>query len=156
MTYPDLDVPKRRAIWCSFIELAGARVGPPANRKKLTNGDIKAEDEDDKNDKRPIISSKYVDQLAKKPFNGRTAKNIMRTSSSLALGKNEPLNEDHISVVGSYCLLFAFFFLFRVTHIFPHVVKVTEDFMADFNEPDESAPYDAPGEGWRDKSTSYM
>ncbi|KAK0469259.1 P-loop containing nucleoside triphosphate hydrolase protein [Desarmillaria tabescens] len=68
--YPELDVAGRRAIWQKFFALADCSV--PEND---------------------------LEELAAKPFNGRTIKNMVRTAQALALSSDEPLGVKHVQVV---------------------------------------------------------
>ncbi|KZT22801.1 P-loop containing nucleoside triphosphate hydrolase protein [Neolentinus lepideus HHB14362 ss-1] len=70
--YPELDSAARRAVWHKFFELAGAGSG---------------------------ISEADLDALSEKSFNGRTIKNLVRTSQALALSSNESLTVEHVNIV---------------------------------------------------------
>lgn len=126
VTYPSLDSKKRLAIWRTFLVRAGVLIEQGGSEKKLTNG-TRSEDDG------TAITERYLEQLAKKRFNGRAIKNMARTAVALAKSRNEKLGTQHVDTV----------------------VKVSEQFETDFKEADESGVYDAPGEGWKDSQFIY-
>ncbi|KAL8279878.1 hypothetical protein RQP46_007728 [Phenoliferia psychrophenolica] len=135
LTYPDLDVAKRRTIWSTFLERAGARIEAKKPGKQV-NGDLPTPASS--GTVTPVevgnlIHAKYLDRLAAKPFNGRSIKNTVRTAAALASSKGVPLAEEHLDIV----------------------VKVSETFLSDVREPDEDSIYDANGEGWKSKQSVY-
>ncbi|KAK0223734.1 P-loop containing nucleoside triphosphate hydrolase protein [Armillaria fumosa] len=68
--YPELDVASRRTIWQKFFSLAHC-----------------------------TVSGEDLENLAVKPFNGRTIKNMVRTAQALALSTDSPFGIEHIQVV---------------------------------------------------------
>lgn len=68
--YPELDVASRRTIWQKFFSLADC-----------------------------TVSEEDLENLAMKPFNGRTIKNMVRTAQALALSTGSPFGIEHIQVV---------------------------------------------------------
>ncbi|KAK7435211.1 hypothetical protein VKT23_019780 [Stygiomarasmius scandens] len=82
ISYPELDQNGRLAIWSNFLELAGTRVV----------NEIKPGEKN-------IIRRSDLLELANRPFNGRTIKNIVRTAQALALSWNTPLSINQINVV---------------------------------------------------------
>ncbi|KAK4699629.1 hypothetical protein P7C70_g6631, partial [Phenoliferia sp. Uapishka_3] len=145
ITYPDLSSSKRRTIWTTFLTRAGARIEESKSRKKaLPNGVVvqlptpsssgnSTPTEEGGAELGAVISAKYLDRLAMKAFNGRSIKNTVRTASALAMSKGVPLSEVHLDIV----------------------VKVSETFLADVQEPDEDGVYDAAGEGWKSRVSVY-
>ncbi|KDQ49215.1 hypothetical protein JAAARDRAFT_43006 [Jaapia argillacea MUCL 33604] len=91
--YPELDLAARRTIWRKFFELAGIHTGEAIN-----GYDVVKIGKDQEEEVR-AISTKDLEFLAAKPFNGRTIKNLVRTSQALALSSNESMTIDHIKVV---------------------------------------------------------
>ncbi|KAL8286192.1 hypothetical protein RQP46_004680 [Phenoliferia psychrophenolica] len=84
ITYPDLDTPKRRLIWQSFLTRAGAA---------LEEGSASVESG-------PCISTAYLEGLAaKEAFNGRSIKNTVRTAQALSDSEGRRLSEEDIEVV---------------------------------------------------------
>ncbi|KAJ7837734.1 P-loop containing nucleoside triphosphate hydrolase protein [Mycena leptocephala] len=45
------------------------------------------------------MSEAELDELAEKPFNGRTIKNLVRTAQALALASDEPMSKAHVDIV---------------------------------------------------------
>ncbi|EPQ54863.1 P-loop containing nucleoside triphosphate hydrolase protein [Gloeophyllum trabeum ATCC 11539] len=80
--YPELEKDARKAVWKKFFELAGTDISKNDNTDAVQG-----------------ISEGELDELSAKPFNGRTIKNLVRTSQALALSANEPLTIDHVNVV---------------------------------------------------------
>lgn len=80
--YPEHDLSSRRVIWRKFFELAGVKTGDnegsgrstPTDMVKLDNPTTVA-----------TMTDAELDELAEKPFNGRTIKNLVRTAQALAL-----------------------------------------------------------------------
>ncbi|THU81534.1 P-loop containing nucleoside triphosphate hydrolase protein [Dendrothele bispora CBS 962.96] len=81
--YPELDHAGRFAIWSKFFALAGHEV----------------KDSNDPFAEPSIFTRAIVEELASKPFNGRTIKNLVRTAQALALASNSPLTLEHINIV---------------------------------------------------------
>jgi len=82
IAYPELDVDSRSTIWRKFFELAGYQV-----QESNIEGDIK------------ILLTSDIVELARKPFNGRTIKNIVRTAQSLALSTGVPMSLREVQIV---------------------------------------------------------
>ncbi|KAG2349266.1 P-loop containing nucleoside triphosphate hydrolase protein [Suillus weaverae] len=88
--YPELDASARLTIWQKFFELAGCPLWG-SEPEEFVNVDGK--------EPRCYVSLSDLEVLAQKPFNGRTIKNLVRTSQALALSAKEPLSLDHVKVV---------------------------------------------------------
>ncbi|EIW82855.1 P-loop containing nucleoside triphosphate hydrolase protein [Coniophora puteana RWD-64-598 SS2] len=91
--YPDLDHPSRFAIWQKFFELAEDAAHDPVSDDEKQDFQVEGIRG------RPLVPLQEIDELAKYPFNGRTIKNIVRTSQALALSANEPLTPKHVKIV---------------------------------------------------------
>ncbi|KAK7453485.1 hypothetical protein VKT23_011762 [Stygiomarasmius scandens] len=78
--YPELNHSGRFTIWSKFFELAGYKIK-------------------DTSDGPNTFTHADVEELASKPFNGRTIKNLVRTAQALALASNSPLTLEHLNVV---------------------------------------------------------
>ncbi|KDQ49904.1 hypothetical protein JAAARDRAFT_200418 [Jaapia argillacea MUCL 33604] len=92
--YPELDHTARRIIWRKFFELAGVRVEEPSDRLTIVNtwgGEASPEPQ--------TISAEDLEFLSAKTFNGRTIKNLVRTSQALALSQNQPISFEHVKIV---------------------------------------------------------
>lgn len=95
--YKELDQSSRRTIWANFLKKhdetqAAASAKPP----KLEDG------EKEKHLKRTLphkISGDEIDELAKKPLNGRQIKNMLKSAQLLAMRHGEGLNKSHIETV---------------------------------------------------------
>lgn len=72
ITYPDLSAEKRRQIWTTFLERAGARI---KERPKKANGALPPTPARSgaSTPVESVIRAKYLDRLAAKTFNGRCA-----------------------------------------------------------------------------------
>ncbi|THU86184.1 P-loop containing nucleoside triphosphate hydrolase protein [Dendrothele bispora CBS 962.96] len=81
--YPELDHASRFAIWSKFFALAGYEVKDSSDSIAGLNS----------------FTRGNVEELASKPFNGRTIKNLVRTAQALALASNSPLTLEHINIV---------------------------------------------------------
>ncbi|CAE6443494.1 unnamed protein product [Rhizoctonia solani] len=114
--YPDLDQTSRQLIWKEFLVRAGVDVGdvgaPPSTKPSYI-----AYDE--------LIS------LAKKSFNGRVIKQIVRGAQALSIADKEPL---------------------RMSHIFA-VLEITEQFEADWKELEFTE--NIPGRDGRQDASMY-
>ncbi|KAK7455171.1 hypothetical protein VKT23_011042 [Stygiomarasmius scandens] len=80
--YPELDQMGRFAVWSKFFELAG--------RKIVDNVEP---------GQKNVIPRSELLELAIKPFNGRTIKNLVRTAQALALSTNSSLGLTHVQTV---------------------------------------------------------
>ncbi|KAF8603610.1 P-loop containing nucleoside triphosphate hydrolase protein [Ceratobasidium sp. AG-I] len=95
--YPDLDQSSRVLIWKEFLTRAGVTVG---------------DQKDNAPSKPTYIAYSDLLTLAKKSFNGRVIKQLVRGAQALAVAENEPLELAHILTV----------------------LEVTEQFEADWKE----------------------
>ncbi|KAF8603616.1 P-loop containing nucleoside triphosphate hydrolase protein [Ceratobasidium sp. AG-I] len=84
LRYPDLDQSSRLLIWKEFLFRAGVTVGEP---------------EDASPSKPTFISYEDLVMLAKKPFNGRVIKQLVRGAQALSIAEKEPLDLSHVMVV---------------------------------------------------------
>ncbi|KDQ49893.1 hypothetical protein JAAARDRAFT_42485 [Jaapia argillacea MUCL 33604] len=91
--YPELDHTARRIIWRKFFELAGIHIEGTSDRCAMANTGGEAS-----SDLR-TISAQDLEYLSAKTFNGRTIKNLVRTSQALALSQNQPMSIEHVKVV---------------------------------------------------------
>ncbi|KDQ49892.1 hypothetical protein JAAARDRAFT_42481 [Jaapia argillacea MUCL 33604] len=91
--YPDLDHPARRIIWCKFFELAGMRIEGVTDGLAVVNTGEETSPDFRK------ISAEDLEFLSAKAFNGRTIKNLVRTSQALALSQNQPMSIEHVKIV---------------------------------------------------------
>ncbi|KAK7467704.1 hypothetical protein VKT23_004756 [Stygiomarasmius scandens] len=82
ISYPELDQMGRFAIWSKFFELAGLQI---VENVEPAQKDV-------------ILQSELL-EMAIKPFNGRTIKNLVRTAQALALSTNSPLGLHHVQTV---------------------------------------------------------
>jgi hypothetical protein len=87
--YHELDRAGRYAVWRKFFELAGCRFDGSDAEDEFTTVDSSLS----------YISADELDELAEKPFNGRTIKNLVRTAQALALSEEVPLNGEHVKTV---------------------------------------------------------
>ncbi|KAH7338390.1 P-loop containing nucleoside triphosphate hydrolase protein [Rhizoctonia solani] len=114
--YPDLDQTSRLLIWKEFLVRAGVDVGdmgaPPSTKPSY-------------------ITHEELVSLAKKSFNGRVIKQMVRGAQALSIADNEPLRMSHISAV----------------------LGVTEQFEADWKELEFTE--NIPGTGTRQEATMY-
>ncbi|GAA5874915.1 hypothetical protein JCM8547_003609 [Rhodosporidiobolus lusitaniae] len=145
ITYPNLDKPKRKHIWRQFLELAGVGIAPSSSSSSPPSGSSASSSsyelvegserqEKEKKEYNSYVSAKYLDSLAGiSGFNGRQIKNIIRTAHSLALSHRVPLGKTEIDTV----------------------VKASQAFVRDFEEADEKGVYEAPGEGWKDRTNIF-
>ncbi|KAG9090147.1 hypothetical protein FRC06_001200 [Ceratobasidium sp. 370] len=82
--YPDLDQGSRLLIWKEFLGRAGIEVGVP----------------EDPAPSRPLyLAHSDILTLAKKSFNGRVIKQLVRGAQALAIAEKEPLELSHIITV---------------------------------------------------------
>ncbi|KAF7328980.1 p-loop containing nucleoside triphosphate hydrolase protein [Mycena venus] len=94
--YPEHDLDSRRVIWRKFFELAGVKTGDTDGSGRSTPTDmVKLDDPTTV----ATISDAELDELAEKPFNGRTIKNLVRTAQALALSSGVPMSKTHVDVV---------------------------------------------------------
>jgi SpoVK/Ycf46/Vps4 family AAA+-type ATPase len=81
--YDELDHDGRLVVWKRFLELAQSGV----TDSLITHGP-----ETD-------LTAEVLSDLAHKPFNGRTIKNLVRTAQALAMSQREQLSLKHIKTV---------------------------------------------------------
>lgn len=97
--YPELDVDARLMIWRKFFELAGCELwggsGQPEDGRQSPDEFVKLEGQEPQ----CYVSLADLKELAAKPFNGRTIKNLVRTAQALAMSSDEPLSLEHVKVV---------------------------------------------------------
>lgn len=97
--YPELDVDARLTIWRKFFELAGCELwggsGQPGDGRQSPDEFVKLEGQEPQ----CYVSLADLKELAAKPFNGRTIKNLVRTAQALAMSSDEPLSLEHVKVV---------------------------------------------------------
>jgi hypothetical protein len=94
--YPEHDLNSRRIIWRKFFELARVKTGDTEGSGRSTPTDmVKLDDPTTV----ATISDAELDELAEKPFNGRTIKNLVRTAQALALSSGVPMSKTHVDVV---------------------------------------------------------
>ncbi|KAG1898485.1 P-loop containing nucleoside triphosphate hydrolase protein [Suillus fuscotomentosus] len=97
--YPELDVDARLTIWRKFFELAGCELwggsGQPEDGRQSPDEFVKLEGQEPQ----CYVSLADLKELAAKPFNGRTIKNLVRTAQALAMSSDEPLSLEHVKVV---------------------------------------------------------
>lgn len=147
LKFPNLDKKARSAIWRRFLTDAGVQVESAPKTvddagKAVTNGFAHPHGSDDDaavstpSEKAAVcyVTRKELDRLASKPFNGRTIRNIVRTSHSIALSEGVPLALSHVN----------------------SVVDVSEAFNKDFQEYDVEATYAAKGEGFDDQNRMFF
>jgi len=94
--YPEHDLNSRRVIWRKFFELAGVKTGDSGGSGRSTPTDMVMLDDPTTV---ATISDAELDELAEKPFNGRTIKNLVRTAQALALSSGVPMSKTHVDVV---------------------------------------------------------
>jgi SpoVK/Ycf46/Vps4 family AAA+-type ATPase len=87
--YNELDQAGRLSVWKKFFDLAGCRV----------EGTSTGSDDDFTAVEANGISADELEELAEKPFNGRTIKNLVRTAQALALSQKKPLAAEHVKTV---------------------------------------------------------
>jgi hypothetical protein len=85
--FNELDKAGRYSVWRKFFELAGCHI--EGSEDEFTKVDAS----------KTTISTDDLDELAEKPFNGRTIKNLVRTAQALALSEEEPLSAEHVKTV---------------------------------------------------------
>jgi SpoVK/Ycf46/Vps4 family AAA+-type ATPase len=85
--YHELDHAGRLAVWKKFFDLAGYRM--EGSEDEFTTVEANG----------TTISAEELDELAEKPFNGRTIKNLVRTAQALALSQKKPLSVEHVKTV---------------------------------------------------------
>ncbi|EPQ54861.1 P-loop containing nucleoside triphosphate hydrolase protein [Gloeophyllum trabeum ATCC 11539] len=95
--YPELDQDARRIVWRKFFELAG--IATNTSEQSRASSDSELVEVSPSAAESYAISSEDIEELSQKPFNGRTIKNLVRTSQALALASNERLSIEHIRVV---------------------------------------------------------
>lgn len=83
--YPDLDQNSRFLIWKEFLTRAGVEVGGPNDKSPPTKPSY-------------ILHSDLV-SLARKSFNGRVIKQLVRGAQALSIAEKEPLGMTHILTV---------------------------------------------------------
>ncbi|OJA14965.1 hypothetical protein AZE42_03217 [Rhizopogon vesiculosus] len=97
--YPELDADARLTIWRNFFELAGCELwggsGRPGDGRHSPDEFVRLEGQEPQ----CYVSLSDLKELAKKPFNGRTIKNLVRTAQALAMSLEEPLSSEHVKVV---------------------------------------------------------
>ncbi|KAG0709288.1 P-loop containing nucleoside triphosphate hydrolase protein [Suillus ampliporus] len=97
--YPDLDADARLTIWRKFFGLAGRELwggsGQPESGRQSPDEFVKLEGQEPQ----CYVSLSDLKELAEKPFNGRTIKNLVRTAQALAMSSDEPLSLEHVKVV---------------------------------------------------------
>ncbi|KAG2064350.1 hypothetical protein BDR04DRAFT_1162645 [Suillus decipiens] len=97
--YSELDADARFIIWRKFFELAGCELwggsGRPEDGQQSPDEFVKLEGQEPQ----CYVSLSDLKELAAKPFNGRTIKNLVRTAQALAMSLDEPLSLEHIKVV---------------------------------------------------------
>ncbi|KAG0706935.1 P-loop containing nucleoside triphosphate hydrolase protein [Suillus ampliporus] len=97
--YPELDADARLTIWRKFFELAGRELwggsGQPESGRQSPDEFVKLEGQEPQ----CYVSLSDLKELAEKPFNGRTIKNLVRTAQALAMSSDEPLSLEHVKVV---------------------------------------------------------
>ncbi|KAJ7228052.1 P-loop containing nucleoside triphosphate hydrolase protein [Mycena rebaudengoi] len=94
--YPEHDLNSRRVIWRKFFELASVKTEDTEGSGRSTLTDkVKLDDPTSV----ATISDEGLDELAEKPFNGRTIKNLVRTAQALALSSGAPMSKTHVDVV---------------------------------------------------------
>ncbi|KAG2073101.1 P-loop containing nucleoside triphosphate hydrolase protein [Suillus decipiens] len=115
--YSELDADARFIIWRKFFELAGCELwggsGRPEDGQQSPDEFVKLEGQEPQ----CYVSLSDLKELAAKPFNGRTIKNLVRTAQALAMSlygtslydvfcitysckfRDEPLSLEHIKVV---------------------------------------------------------
>ncbi|KAG2143047.1 P-loop containing nucleoside triphosphate hydrolase protein [Suillus clintonianus] len=97
--YPELDADARLTIWRKFFELAGCELwggsGQPGDGRQSPDEFVKLEGQEPQ----CYVSLADLKELATKPFNGRTIKNLVRTAQALAMSSDEPLSLEHVKVV---------------------------------------------------------
>ncbi|TFK48813.1 P-loop containing nucleoside triphosphate hydrolase protein [Heliocybe sulcata] len=95
--YPELDQAARRTVWRKFFELAGIAID--GDSKASSESEIVAISIPGSPTDKAFVTLEDIDELSVKPFNGRTIKNLVRTSQALALASNEPLSVEHVRIV---------------------------------------------------------
>jgi hypothetical protein len=97
--YPELDEDARLTIWRKFFELARCELwggsGQPGDGRQSPDEFVKLEGQEPQ----CYVSLADLKELAAKPFNGRTIKNLVRTAQALAMSSDEPLSLEHVKVV---------------------------------------------------------
>jgi hypothetical protein len=92
--YPEHDLNSRRIIWRKFFELASVKTEDTQGSGRSTPTDmVKLDDPTTV----ATISDAELDELAEKPFNGRTIKNLVRTAQALALSSLVDSVSNHIN-----------------------------------------------------------
>ncbi|KAJ7215866.1 P-loop containing nucleoside triphosphate hydrolase protein [Mycena pura] len=94
--YPEHDLHSRRVIWRKFFELAGVKTRDADGSGRSTPTDMVLLEDPTKV---ATMSEAELDELAQKPFNGRTIKNLVRTAQALALASDEPMSKAHVDIV---------------------------------------------------------
>ncbi|KAJ7210089.1 P-loop containing nucleoside triphosphate hydrolase protein [Mycena pura] len=94
--YPEHDLHSRRVIWRKFFELAGVKTKDAGGSGRSTPTDMVLLEDPSQV---ATMSEAELDELAEKPFNGRTIKNLVRTAQALALASNEPMSKAHVDIV---------------------------------------------------------
>ncbi|KAJ6533659.1 P-loop containing nucleoside triphosphate hydrolase protein [Mycena capillaripes] len=94
--YPEHDLHSRRVIWRKFFELAGVKTKDADGSGRSTPTDMVLLEDPAKV---ATMSDAELDELAEKPFNGRTIKNLVRTAQALALASDEPMSKAHVDIV---------------------------------------------------------
>jgi isocitrate dehydrogenase len=93
----------RFVVWSKFLELAGYHI-ICVNDRDTDPGTVNPEPKSICQSENNAIANNVLPEseileLALKPFNGRTIKNLVRTAQALALSSNAPLRLEHIQTV---------------------------------------------------------
>lgn len=97
--YKELDQTSRRTVWANFLKKHDETQA--AVRAKLLSPD-ETDKEKEECRKRTLphsISEHQIDELAKKPLNGRQIKNMLKSAQLLSMRHGEELNKGHIETV---------------------------------------------------------
>ncbi|KAJ6457919.1 P-loop containing nucleoside triphosphate hydrolase protein [Mycena sanguinolenta] len=94
--YPEHDLHSRQVIWRKFFQLAGVKTKDADGSGRSTPTDMVLLEDPAKV---ATMSEAELDELAEKPFNGRTIKNLVRTAQALALASDEPMSKAHVDIV---------------------------------------------------------
>lgn len=150
LKYDDLDKAKRRQIWAANLGRAGVGIqgsdsAGAVTQKALIDTARGTVTPGTSTPSTPVpeapealfssyLKSQDLEKLASRSGqNGRTIKNTVRTAQALARSRNTDLSMKELEIV----------------------LKVGEEFLDSFKEPDEEGMYDAAGEGWKDRQNIY-
>jgi SpoVK/Ycf46/Vps4 family AAA+-type ATPase len=97
--FNDLDQSGRFTVWRKFFELAGCVVESTDEEDEFTPISVNPISSSNGSGESHTISTREIVELAEKPFNGRTIKNLVRTSQALALSQEKRLHVDHVKTV---------------------------------------------------------